>query len=295
MCPDIESRSTLQVFICFLLWFSVSMPPKTTPTEQAAIDQFGAELRRLRNLADMSQLALGLATGTSKQQVGAVERGIRRPSKKFAHLADEALKCNGQLLNLWPGAKRAHPWWLEKFVELERKAQVIHEFQPQTVPGLLQTKDYARAVVGAAFPPLGQAEREELLQTRLERQSILGRDHPPLALFVIDEGALRRSVGGDDVMRAQYEALVHKAQEPHVQIQVLPFGRGAHGALDGAFMVLRMTPVESLVYAEIPGTGQVITDVSVVADCQQRFGALRSLALSPDESIEVITSLGETT
>ncbi|GAB2485926.1 helix-turn-helix transcriptional regulator [Nocardiopsis aegyptia] len=277
------------------VWLHVSMPPKTTPSEQAAINQFGSELRRLRTLADMSQLDIGRLTGTSKQQVGAVERGIRRPSKKFAELADRALKCNGGLLNLWPGAKQTQPWWLEKFVEIERKTQVIQDFQPQVAPGLLQIESYARAVMWASFPPQGQQELEERLKRRMDRQKILDRENPPLALFVVEEGALRRSVGGADVMKDQYKALIARARMPHLRLQVLPFDRGAHSAMDWAFMIMRMTPVESLVYAEAPGGGHVITDVSVVADCQQRFSALQSMALSPNESIDFIASLGETT
>nr|WP_273474184.1 helix-turn-helix transcriptional regulator [Nocardiopsis sinuspersici] len=267
------------------------MPSRTTPAESVAVVQFGQELRRLRELTDMSQKQLGDQVGTSKQQVGAVERGIRKPSKRFAELADRALEAHGGLLNMWPGAKRAQPWWLEQFVELEAKARVINEFQPQAVPGLLQTENYARVIVGSSFPPLAEPEVEQRLQGRLQRQQVLLRAGPPLALFVIDEGALRRPVGGRKVMREQCLALIEKAQLPHVQLQVLPFDRGAHGAMNGPLVLLNMTHTESLVYAEAPGSGQVITDAQVVADCHQRFGALRGLALSPVESLDFIASL----
>ncbi|MFV2198481.1 helix-turn-helix domain-containing protein [Nocardiopsis sp. LOL_012] len=267
------------------------MPSRTSLPESAAIAQFGNELRRLRNLSDMSQKDLGQATGTSKQQVGAIERGDRRPSKQFAELADKALEAHNALLNLWPGAKQAQPWWLEKFVELEAKAQVINEFQAQAIPGLLQTEGYAKAVMGAAFPPPSRRSIEDLLKARLDRQKILRRDRPPLALFVVDEGALRRTAGGKSVMREQYKALIEAAEWPFVQIQVLPFDRGAHAAMEGSLVLLTMTHAESLVYAETPGSGQVITDARIVADCHQQFGALRSLALSPAESLDFIASL----
>jgi transcriptional regulator with XRE-family HTH domain len=267
------------------------MASRTTPAEHAAISQFGTELRRLRELSDMSQKDLGDQTGTSKQQVGAVERGIRKPSKKFAELADRALDAHGGLLNMWPGAKRAQPWWLDKFVELEAKAQVISDFQPQAISGLLQTENYARALINAAFPPLQAEDAEERLAGRLERQQVLLRNDPPLALFIVDEAVLRRPVGGEGVMKEQREALLDKAQLPHVQLQVLPFSRGAHGAMNGSLILLNMTHSESLVYAEAPGTGQVITDAQLVATCQLRFGSLRSLALSPSESLDFIASM----
>ncbi len=192
---------------------------------------------------------------------------------------------------MWPGAKRTQPWWLEQFVELEAKARVISEFQPQAVPGLLQTEGYARVIVSSSFPPLAEEETERRLEGRLQRQQVLSRPDPPLALFVLDEGALRRPVGGKEVMKEQCLKLVEKAQLPHVQLQVLPFERGAHSAMNGPLVLLNMTHAESLVYAEAPGSGQVIMDAQVVADCHQRFGALRGLALSPAESLDFIASL----
>ncbi|MEU3233622.1 helix-turn-helix transcriptional regulator [Nocardiopsis alba] len=267
------------------------MPPKTSPAELAAAKQFGHELRRMRTLSDMSQLELGRATGTSKQQVGAIERGNRRPSKRFTQLADEALKAHGRLQNLWPGAKRAQPWWLEEFVELEAKAQVIYEFQPQAIPGLLQSEDYARAVIGASFPPLMEEEAQSVFEDRMARQQLFNRVPTPLTLFIIDEGALRRRIGGAELMRKQLASIVDRAQQPRVQVQVLPFERGAHSAMNGPLVLLDMSHAESLVYAETPGAGQVITDAHVVGNCQQQFGHLRSLALSPDQSLEFITSL----
>lgn len=275
------------------MWQSEVMPPKTTPSEQAAINQFGAELRRLRELADMSQNRLGRLTQTSKQQVGSIERGERRPNKKFAEDADRALNGHGRLRDLWPGAKRAQPWWFQQYVDIEGKAQIIQEFQPQTVPGLLQTRDYAQAVLGASHPPLPARERERLLEARIKRQEILDRENPPLLHFIIEEGALHRSVGDSAIMKTQRKHLLKQAKRDHIQVQVIPYGRGAHGALDGAFIVLKMTLVESLVYAEVPGAGHILTDLSVVANCTEGFGALRSLALSPAESIEFIASLEE--
>ncbi len=269
------------------------MPPKTSPAEQAAINQFGAEVRRLRELVDLSQRELGDLTSTSKQQVGSIERGERRPSKIFAEDADRALNGHGRLQELWPGAKRAQPWWFQKYVDIEGKAQVIQEFQPQAVPGLLQTHDYAAEVLGASFPPLTSEEQDRLLNSRLARQKILARLDPPLVHFVIEEGALRRSVGNSEVMLEQYEYMIEQAQKRHIQLQVMPFDRGAHGALNGAFITLRMTLLECLVYAELPEDGQIIADLDVVARCLERFGALRGLALSPAESIDFIASLKE--
>ncbi|MGW8528832.1 MULTISPECIES: helix-turn-helix domain-containing protein [Nocardiopsidaceae] len=268
------------------------MTVKRSSAEHAAIKQFGNELKRLRELSDMSQKELGDRIGVSKQQVGAVERGVRKPSKQFAELTDVALECHGSLRNLWPGARQTQPWWLQEFVELEAKAQVIYEFHPQAVPGLLQTKGYACALVDAAFPPLLQHEKDQVITARFERQKILNQNAPPLTLFVIDEAALRRPVGGEQVMEEQLRALLAVACKPRVQIQVLPFARGAHSAMNGPLVILNMAHAESLVYAETPGSGQVITDPGVVANCVEQFGDLRGVSLSPVESLRFIASLG---
>lgn len=92
-------------------------------------------------------------------------------------------------------------------------------------------------------------------------------------------------------MNRQFQALLRRASNPAVQIQVLPFGRGAHSAMNGPLVILDMDHAESLVYAETPGSGQVITDQVTVGNCQQQYGHLRSLALSPDESLHFIASL----
>ncbi|WP_433696785.1 helix-turn-helix domain-containing protein [Nocardiopsis sp. CA-288880] len=257
------------------------------------MNQFGAELRHLRELSDLSQRELGERTKTSKQQVGSIERGERRASKYFAEQADKVLNSHGRLQDLWPGARRTQPWWFQQYVDIEEKAQIIHEFQPQAVPGLLQTEGYADAVLGASFPPLPPQEREPRLLARMERQKIIDRDEPPLLLFIVEEGALLRSVGKPGLMRAQWSHILKQVEKDHVQVQVMPYGRGAHGALNGAFIILKMTFLESVVYAEVPGGGHVIADHGIVARCQERFGSLRSMALSPAESTEYIASLKE--
>lgn len=269
------------------------MPPKRTPAEQAAIRRFGDELARLREMADLSQADLAKLLNVSKQQVGAVERGERRPTKQLAHDADTALDAHGRLQDLWPGAKRSRPWWFEEYVHVEDQSQVISEFQPQTVPGLLQTRDYASCVLGATQPPRPAQEQQAQLAERLERQRIITRENPapPLLHFVVEEGALRRAVGSAEVMRAQYEHLLTQAALPHVQLHIMPYDRGAHGALNGAFIVLRVSLTESLVYAEVPDGGQIITDLQVVSDCIERFGVVRGMALSPQESMDFIESL----
>lgn len=260
---------------------------------KAALVQFGSELQRLRQSADLSQRELAKATLISHQMLGAVERAERSPRRSFAEKADEVLSARGALLRLWPGGQEGYLRGFKEYVELEREARVIHDFQTQVVPGLFQTRDYAGAVLSASWPPSGDKEVERLVTTRVARQQILEQEQPPLMWVVIDESVLRRPVGSREVMITQLERLLELATRSCIRLQVLPFAKGVHAAMDGSFKVLDMGGGEQLAYAEIPGSGRVTTDVNEVEQCTLRFGALRSLSLSPDESVDFISRYKE--
>lgn len=127
----------------------------------------------------------------------------------------------------------------------------------------------------------------------MARQKLLRRDPLPLLWVVIDECVLRRPIGSPAVMIAQLEHLIGLVHMPQMRLQVLPFTKGAHAAMDGSFKVLDMSDGERLAYAEIPGSGRVITEAAEVEKCARRFGALQSLALSPDESADFIARYKE--
>nr|WP_179809272.1 helix-turn-helix transcriptional regulator [Nocardiopsis sinuspersici] len=269
------------------------MPSKRAFVDEAAAAQFASELTRLRSAADLSQRELGRRTGTSGQQVGAIERGQRNPSRQFAELADKALNANSALLNLWPQGRSAPHRWLQEYVDLEAKALAICQFQAQVVPALLQTESYARSTLEAACPPSPPQRVNDLLKTRMERQLLLNRATPPMVQYVVDENAFRRPIGGPEAMQEQLEQVIERAGSPFISLQVLPYDRGAHAGLEGTFTLLGMTPVEYVVYGETAGRGQIFTDVDVVSATTHRFGALRALALSPAESLEFVRSLVE--
>lgn len=255
--------------------------------------QFGQELQRLRKAADLSQRELAKRTLISHQMLGAIERAQRVPRKHFAERADKELGAHGALARLRPGAQENFPHWFRRYVDLEAEAEAIHDFQSDAVPGLFQTKDYARAVLSAGWPPNGQQRTERLLSARVARQKLLERDPLPLLWTVIDESVLRRPVGSKEIMLAQLSHLLELACRPHIRLQVLPFTKGAHAAMDGSFKVLDMSDGDHLAYAEIPGSGRVISDADEVKQCSLRFGALQSLSLSPDESVDFISRYKE--
>lgn len=275
------------------LWSTVSMASGKKTVSKSALVRFGSELQRLRQEADLSQRELAKATLISHQMLGSVERAERAPRKSFAEKADAVLGARGALMRLWPGGQDGYPHGFKEYVELEQEARGIHDFQTQVVPGFFQTPEYARAVIGASWPPIGGDELDRLLTTRVSRQNMFDRDHPVLIWSVLDEGVLRRPMGSRETMCGQLERLVELAGKPHIRLQVLPFVKGAHAALDGAFTVLDMGDGEQLAYAETPGAGRVTAGAAEVEQCALRFGVLRSLSLSPDESVDFISRYKE--
>ncbi|WP_084392217.1 helix-turn-helix domain-containing protein [Nocardiopsis listeri] len=260
---------------------------------RSALVRFGSELQRLRKTADLSQRELAKATLISHQMLGAVERAERVPRKGFAAKADEVLSARGGLLRLWPGDQDGYPQGFKEYVELEQDAESIQDFQTQVVPGFFQTPDYARAVIGASWPPIAEQELERLLDTRVSRQTMLEREQPTLVWSVLDESVLRRPMGDREIMGGQLDRLVELASKSYVRLQVLPFAKGAHAALDGAFTVLELGDGERWAYSETPGAGRVTAGTAEVEQYVLRFGVLRSLALSPDESVDFISRYKE--
>lgn len=176
------------------------------------------------------------------------------------------------------------------FLEFESSAVAIRLFQPLVVPGLLQTAGYARAVIAAAGQP--EARAEALVGARLERQEALfGKPRPPEVVAVIDEGVLRRVVGGPAVMAEQVAHLAELARAGTVSVRVLPFSAGAHPSMTGSFSVLEL-PDDVVVFSEGARADQVSRgDPDEAAAYQDVFGRLEDVAMSPPESVAILESV----
>ncbi|HEX2314037.1 MAG TPA: helix-turn-helix transcriptional regulator [Thermomonospora sp.] len=227
----------------------------------------GAELRRLREAAGLSREAAGELIRASESKISRLELG--RVSFKRRDLADLlagyglaaeqdprraallALAAQANRPGWWHRYSDVVPHWFQTYVGLEHDATLIRAYEVQFVPGLLQTRDYARAVARLGHPSATEAEVERRVQVRMERQRILGGGGPRL-WAVMDEAALCRPVGGRAVMRDQLRHLVETASRPGVTLQVVPFERGGHAAAGGAFSILRFAEPElpDIVYLE---------------------------------------------
>ena len=259
---------------------------------------FRAELKRLRQRAGITQANVAEQTNYALATVSAYETGTRIPSADFAERADRVFGTDGDLARLQQLVERVsvRPWFRDR-VDVERKAREIHEYESYQVPGLLQTADYARAIVSSVRPVLPDDAIERAVALRMTRQQILEPDEDtPLdqdnALrmwAIIDESALNRVVGSPEIMRAQREHLLLIAQRPNVTIQIIPDAEGATCAFGRAFAVLvSRSSNSSVVYFEDVGTARYISDRDEVSRYELIFDYLRSYALNDTQSIEVI-------
>jgi transcriptional regulator with XRE-family HTH domain len=250
---------------------------------------FGFELRRYRKARSWSQIRLSKAVSYSIGTISMIETARRSPTEDFARRCDEALEAEGALMRLWPMVSHASaPPWFRPWLDVEATAEAIRTWAPLVVPGLLQTEDYARAVlsgdVGAASEQV-----EERVIARMERQSILRRPKPPLLWAVIDEAVLHRPIGSPAVMSAQLTRLLEAGQTPRSTIQILPLNTCSTTGLAGAFTIAQTHGVFDTAYVESAGVMSRVTDrpedVSVLT---YRYEGIRSEALPQRESLKVI-------
>ncbi|MGZ2359090.1 helix-turn-helix domain-containing protein [Streptomyces sp. 372A] len=255
---------------------------------------FGALLRHYRELALLSQEALGLRIGFSKSQVAMVERGHRPPKGNFVPKADSATGASGALIAAALKLKFSSvATWFEPFADEEAKAVARYEYECHVVPGLLQTEAHARAVFSQACPPLDDEAIERLVAGRLARQALLTRKPLPDISFVLEPGALNRPIGGRDVHLAQLQHILDVSRLRHVNIQVMSPHREAHAGLGGSFALLETEDRRRLAYLEVQGRNFLVSEQPHLGDLFARYGMLRTQALGPEESRELIEQMAE--
>ncbi len=192
----------------------------------------------------------------------------------------------------WHGMRQVLPGGFNVHLELESTATAIRSYEAQWVPGLLQTGDYARAILRASSVTRTPEELDAQVEVRMRRQEILTRgDPPPPALWaILDEAVIRREVGGRDVLRGQLERLAGASGEPDITLQVLPFTVGAHMASNGSFALFQPDDLAFPVTASVDRrTGSLIEDdPSETGKYIEIFNHLQAAALSPAESLAMI-------
>ncbi|GAA3931922.1 helix-turn-helix transcriptional regulator [Actinomadura viridis] len=238
-----------------------------------------------------------IETGRSKPQPRSVRElldlyGVTGPEKEgLIQLAREARQPGW-----WHSFRDVLPNPYEVFIGLEAGATTIRAFEPLTVPGLLQTADYSRAMIRGGPHELDPDEIDRRAQVRSARQEILSRPDRPHLWVVLDEAALHRTVGSKAIMRRQLAHLIEMAQRDKTTLQVLPFEVGAHAAsTTGPFVILGFAePTDpDVVYLETIPDGVYLENASDVQGFMLAFDRLLDAALRPDDSIALIRRVAD--
>ncbi|KAK1183083.1 helix-turn-helix transcriptional regulator [Streptomyces sp. NBS 14/10] len=266
--------------------------PKKKDSAPPTMRYFAAVLRILREHAGLTQDQLGELMHYTGSAVSAVETCAKPPTDDFIEAAEKALDASGLLRSAITFLRlERYPVHFQGFVQLEQEALSVSSYCTQLIHGLLQTKEYAREVLAAAFPPLEEDEIEELTQARIDRRALLDRKPGAVVNIIIEEAALRRTVGGPEVMRPQYAHLIEFAARPNVVIQVMPMSRAVHAGLQGPMTLLETPDETSMAYMESNGRSILLSKPDEVGVLARRYAMIRSQALGPEESVIFIEQL----
>jgi transcriptional regulator with XRE-family HTH domain len=270
----------------------------------------GSALRQLREERGISREQAGYEIRASESKISRMELG--RVSFRPRDVAD-LLTLYGmpqddpereRLLSLMKEANAPGWWhqfgdvipsWLQPYVDLEGAASRIRTYEVQVIPGLLQTRDYARAVVKLEHGQAPAAEIERRVDLRLTRQQVLRRADPPQLWAVIDEAALRRPIGGGQVLREQIQSLAEAARQPNISLQVMPFQAGGSAAMGGAFTILRFPEdgLPDVVYVELLTSALYVERPNDVEAYSKAMELLCVEARSPEQSADFLETMAK--
>lgn len=261
------------------------LDPTTSP-----MHHLGAELRRYREAAGLTQDQLGAKVYCTGSLIGQYETARKIPTRRFTMQLDDVLNTGGALLRLLDMALCFQvPLQAKEIDDLEAEAAQAYFFEPSVVHGLLQTKGYAQEVLGV----LHKDDLDAKLANRLDRQLILERQNPALIWVVLGEAALHQVVGSREIMRNQLAHLLAFRDHRAVHIQVLPFTAGAHVGLTGAFTLFRFRNGPDLAFSEGYEAGHLTANPEDITARTLRYAHLQAAALSIQDSADLIARLME--
>ncbi|MDI3386551.1 helix-turn-helix transcriptional regulator [Streptomyces sp. B-S-A8] len=265
--------------------------------------RLGQELRRLRELKGMTAEEVADKLLVSQSKISRLENGRRSINQRDVRDLCGVYEVQDQRVveSLMQMAKdsRQQGWWhafgdipYSVYIGLETDAASLRVYEPQVVPGLLQTRAYAEALIGGALPETAHSDIEKRVQVRMRRQERINSGEAPLRLWaVLDEAALRRVVGDRQLMIEQLEHLVEMSHEPHVTVQVMPFTMGAHPGVNGQYAILEFPDAadSSVVYIEGVTSDLYLEKANDVQKYSVMYEHLRAQALNVDQTRQFIS------
>ncbi|MFB6978659.1 helix-turn-helix domain-containing protein [Streptomyces scopuliridis] len=271
------------------------MNPRKHPRKKnaSAMKMLGAQVAAFRRAGGFTQRSLSERVVADEETIASIEQGRRPLKADFAEMLDELLDTKGALsvgVANMPEIDQ-FPLWAEQYVDHEREAIALSLYANQVLPGLLQTEAYAREVFRSRIPVFDEDEVETKTAARIERQEILHRKVPPTISYVIWEPVLRQPIGGRGVYGDQLRHLRTCTELPGLSIQFLSLDRTRHAGLSGPFILLETPDHQHLAYAETQRGSQWVADPDEVSIMSRKYAMLRSQALTPEESRDLLDEL----
>lgn len=263
------------------------------PKPQTNMWDFAAYYMRFQRIQrGMSGEALGRVINVSKAQVSRIESGRNRLDANQA-IALDKLWNTGRLFYLlvWYASIGHDPQWFAQYLKIEQRSDMQRIYEANVIPGLLQTPEYAEALLRAGLEP----NPDKVLTDRLQRQDLLLRDDPPHLTVLLSQNALDWPVGSPETMYAQLAHLLEEAQRDNVILRALPrtWATGAHAGLDGSFKLLSGDNFGDVAYTESPGGGRLVSSPPDVRSYGIRFERISAKALDEGASFELIQKIME--
>lgn len=265
--------------------------------------RLAAMLHEMREHAELSKEEVSAQTGINVTTLYRIETAQARPQRRTLQamldlyaVSEQARDDAMELLSdaLKPGMSRAYEGSVSEvyaaYINFEAEALSARHYQTSTIPGLLQTMEYATAVIDTSMPKVEAAIMEDRARARMDRAANLTKEEPLELWVVMDEAAIRRTVGGPAVMHGQLDRLLQETKRKNVILQILPFDAGAHPGMAGSFTLLDFhDPADpELVYVEGIAGDELIEGHPEIRRFGVIFDQLRAMALSPRDSAEMI-------
>ncbi|SFF44895.1 Helix-turn-helix domain-containing protein [Actinacidiphila alni] len=268
-------------------------PAGGEPETSDSLRTFGAFVQGLREFRGLGREEFASRVGFSKHTIASIEQGRRMPDVDFVERAEPVLGDTGALRRAFEhvGRQPGLASWFRQWARLERSAISLYNYECRLVPGLLQTEAYARAASEDVPPLVSEAAITERVTARLARQALLSTDRePPCAFsFILEQAVLERHTGGEDVTRELLDHLLDRtALRWNVVLQIMPLRQPTHAGVDGPIALLETPANRWFAYSEGQENGRLIAEAKSISTLQQRYAKLRSQALTPDDTRDLL-------
>ncbi|MEV6025436.1 helix-turn-helix transcriptional regulator [Streptomyces sp. NPDC052036] len=258
----------------------------------AVVATVGRQLKLRREAVGMRAAEFGVAVGYGEDMVYKIESGKRIPRPEYLDRADEVLGAGGLLAAMKEDVRRVrYPKKVRDLAQMEAKAVELQLYDPLNIHGLLQTPEYARALLLMRRPAYTEAEVEQFIAARVARKAVFERDPAPEISFIQEEWTLRRPLGGKAVLRRQLDHLREAAQFRNVELQVMPMDREEHAGLAGGIEVLKFDDGSAVGRSPALANGRPVSEPKQLRILELRYGIIRAQALTPRESMAFIEQL----